>query len=180
MARHQGVSTGAFAAQWTQDGAGLHLDHTSDGACVFLGPLGCEVHADRPLVCRVYPLGRHVESDGTERWSHLSPHPQTAGVYSKSGTIAGYIAAQGAQPFMQAADEYARWLRRAAQLLDETAPPNQSEGQVEDLDLLDIDSVIAAHVAVTGAPAPMDIEARKALHLSILSRRLEDSQGGGS
>ena len=179
LARRRGVSTGAFAAQWTQDGAGLHLDHTSDGACVFLGPAGCEVHADRPLVCRVYPLGRHVEPDGTERWSHLSPHPQTAGVYSKSGTIADYITAQGAEPFMRAADEYALWLRRAAQLLDEAAT-DRSEGEVEDLDLLDIDSVIAADVAMSGAPEPMDIERRKALHLAILSRRLEDSQGGGS
>ncbi|HXQ16414.1 MAG TPA: YkgJ family cysteine cluster protein [Caulobacteraceae bacterium] len=178
LARCEGVSTGAFAARWTKDGAGLHLEHKDDGACVFLGPEGCGVHADRPLVCRVYPLGRHVEPDGTERWSHVPPHPQTAGVYSKSGTIADYIAAQGAHPFMRAADEYASWLRRAAQVLDEAASADQSEGEVEDLDLLDIDSVLAVHAEMTGAPAPMDIEARKELHLEILSRKLEDSKGG--
>jgi Fe-S-cluster containining protein len=176
LARRQGVSTGAFAAAWTKDGDGLYLAHQESGACVFLGPLGCEVHADRPLVCRVYPLGRHVEADGEEHWSHVAPHPETAGVYSKSGTIADYLSAQGAQPFMQAADEYAIWLRRAAQLLDDAAPTNGADAEVDDLDLLDMDSVIAAYAAERGEAAPMDIEARKALHLSILSCSLEDSR----
>jgi Fe-S-cluster containining protein len=178
LARRRGVSTSAFVAQWTQEGAGSHLARQVNGACVFLGPQGCEVHADRPLVCRIYPLGRHVESDGTERWSHVTPQPRTAGVYSKSGTIADYLAAQGAGPFMQAADEYAIWLRRAAEMLDNEGPATDAAAEVEDLDLLDIDSVIAAHAAESGEAAPMDIEARKALHLAILAGKLEESQGG--
>src|SRR5580658_11718 len=126
LAQLMGVSTSAFVARWTKGGAGLHLGHKESGACVFLGPQGCEVHSDRPLACRLYPLGRHVEPDGTERWSHLTAHPKTAGVYSTSGTIADYIAGQGAEPFMRATDEYAIWYRAAAQSLGEVAAPGES------------------------------------------------------
>jgi Fe-S-cluster containining protein len=176
LAQLMGVSTSAFVARWTKGGAGLHLGHKESGACVFLGPQGCEVHSDRPLACRLYPLGRHVEPDGTERWSHLTAHPKTAGVYSKSGTIADYIAGQGAEPFMRATDEYAIWYRAAHQLLEEAAAPDESASEVEDLDLLDMDSVIADHAAMSGEDAPVDIEARKELHLIILARKLEESR----
>ncbi len=47
-------------------------------AC-FLGPGGCEVHADRPLACRLYPLGRHIMPDGSEYFTVLEGHPQSAG-----------------------------------------------------------------------------------------------------
>src|SRR5215203_1022133 len=87
LARRLGTTTTTFSAAFTQQGAGTALDQTEGGACVFLGPEGCTVHPDRPLVCRLYPLGRHRLADGTESFSHLEPHPQTEGRYSRDGTI---------------------------------------------------------------------------------------------
>jgi hypothetical protein len=81
------------------------LRENEDGTCVFLGPQECQVHGDRPLVCRLYPLGRHVRSDGSEHFTQLEGHPQSAGELSDYGTITEYLAAQGAQPFMDAADD---------------------------------------------------------------------------
>jgi hypothetical protein len=170
------MGTAAFRDAWTEAGAGARLTRTADGACSFLGPQGCGVHADRPLVCRVYPLGRHVAPDGTERWSHVTPHPRSEGVYSTSGTIADYIAAQDALPFMRAADEYAVWLRRAYDLLGETEDA-AGEGALA-ADLLDMDGVIAAHCLRSGEAEPLDIEVRKALHLRILAERLDEVAGG--
>lgn len=39
-----------------------HLTMVDDGraSCVFVGPAGCRVYADRPSSCRAYPLGRGV------------------------------------------------------------------------------------------------------------------------
>lgn len=173
LARNRGQSTGAFRAASTDDGAGNYLRREPDGTCIFLGPEGCTVHADRPLVCRIYPLGRRVTADGVESWSHTPPHPQTEGVYTHDGTIADFIAAQGAEPFMRAADEYVAWVRRALSVLG--APPRRSAGdagQTPD-DLLDMDTAIAQHCAANGVGEPADIEARKDLHLAILHRQLD-------
>jgi len=178
LARHRGLSTGAFRAAFTDDGAGNYLRRAADDACVFLGPQGCTVHADRPLVCRLYPLGRHVAADGSERWSHTPPHPQTEGVYSRDGTIAGHIAAQGAEPFLRAADQYVAWVRRAMHALGGPPARRDVAGAPATDDLLDMDTAIAAHCAATGVGEPTDIEARKDLHLEILHRQLDQVEEG--
>jgi Fe-S-cluster containining protein len=176
LARGQGVSTAEFREKWTQDGDGAHLARDASDTCVFLGPQGCTVHQDRPLVCRIYPLGRHVTGEGEERWSHVEPHPQTAGVYSKHGTVADYLAAQGAAPFMQATDEYATWLRRAFDALA-TAGRDGEDAAGETPDLLDMDAMVSAYCHLHGQAEPIDIEARKALHLTILDAWLLANQG---
>jgi hypothetical protein len=169
LADRVGLSTAAFRERHTERGEGAVLSRReADDTCVFLGPQGCEVHPDRPLVCRIYPLGRHVGPDGTERWSQVTPHPQTLGVYSKAGHIADYIAAQGALPFIEAADEYSTWLRRAAEALDEPVEA-EDDGGADPPDLLDMDTMIAVHARETGLAEPLDIEARKALHLALLA-----------
>jgi hypothetical protein len=176
LARRTGLTTSTFAARYTEDGAGARLTRREDGTCSFLGPQGCGVHPDRPLVCRIYPLGRHVSADGTERWSHLEPHPETKGVYGVNGTIGGYITAQGALPYMQATDEYTAWLRRACDVVGEA--DETTAGGPSAADLLDMDSVIAAHCRETGCEEPLDIEARKALHLQILAGWLDEIEKG--
>jgi Fe-S-cluster containining protein len=176
LARRVGVSTGVFAERYTEDGLGARLTRREDGACSFLGPEGCGVHPDRPLVCRIYPLGRHVAPDGTERWSHLAPHPQSKGVYGGDGTIADYIAAQDALAHMRATDEYAAWLRRAYDVLADRGDA-ADEGSTA-ADLLDMDAVIAARCRQSGVEEPLDIEARKALHLTILAEWLDELEGG--
>jgi hypothetical protein len=176
LARRVGLSSGDFTARYTEDGVGARLTRREDGSCSFLGPEGCGVHPDRPLVCRIYPLGRHVEAGGSERWSHLAPHPETKGVYGADGTIGAYIAAQGALPYMQATDEYAAWLRRA---YDVVAEAGEAAGDAPSAaDLLDMDRVIAARCRETGAEEPLDIEARKVLHLAILAEWLDEIEKG--
>jgi Fe-S-cluster containining protein len=53
LARNKGLSTTDLIAQYFEPGT-PHLDNQSGGACVFLTDQGCGVHADRPLVCRIY------------------------------------------------------------------------------------------------------------------------------
>lgn len=166
LARLKAMSTGEFRAAFTEDGQGAILRRTPDtDTCVFLKDGGCSVHADRPLVCRLYPLGRHVAPGGNEKWLHVPPHPESAGVYTRKGTIADYIAAQGALPFMRAADDYAQWVRDAQAFL-ETAEDRGVD------DLTDMDGAIAAHCERTGTPEPADIEQRRLMHMHILYLQL--------
>jgi uncharacterized protein len=182
LARNRGVSTGEFRARWTEDGAGVVLQRTETGHCIFLSGEGCSVHPDRPLVCRLYPLGRHVRPDGTENFSHIKPHPQTRGEYSRNGTIADFLSSQDAAPFMQAADEYFFWLCAVQNVTVDRSrdQATQPAGKVEAKagELLDIDGAIADYCARTKLAEPHEIEARKRLHLKILYQQLETRRGG--
>ncbi len=178
LARSRGVSTSEFQRKWTEDGKGTVLARTADDTCVFLGSGGCTVHADRPLVCRLYPLGRRFLPDGSESWLELSPHPQSEGEYTKRGTIADYLATQQAESFIAAADGYVNWVNEARTLLLPDAD-NASSGAAAGAtsDLLDMDKAIARHVAISGQAEPEDIEARKDLHLAILYEELAHLKG---
>jgi hypothetical protein len=181
LARGLGQTTGEFRAAWTRDGAGTILRQTDAGGCVFLGAEGCTVHSDRPLVCRLYPLGRHVRDDGTEWFSRLEGHPQSAGEATDKGTIAEFLTMQDAAPFMAAADDYFRWYCAARERLGADVSLEKSETPAEDADLatdlIDMDAAIARHCAAAGTAEPQDVEDRKHLHLHILYRQIDEANG---
>lgn len=170
LARAKNESTSQFRDAWTVDGQGTALRQKEDGTCVFLGPHGCEVHAHRPMVCRLYPLGRHIDSDGVESFTKLDGHPLSEGEFSTRGTIAGYLEAQRAGPYMAAQDSYFRWLCWAHKQLDLPleAPVSKRRESTDGADLLDMDSMIARHCAATGEPEPENIDDRLQLHLKLL------------
>jgi hypothetical protein len=127
-------------------------------------------------------LGWHLNSNGRERFTHLTPHPESSGEYNKRGTIAEYLDAQGAEPFIKAAKEYFQWLRAASDALGLDAVDERRETTTEDSvdvvpDLFDMDTAIAKDCAVTGAVEPADLEERMQLHLAILYRQLRAIKG---
>ena len=176
LARNRGQTTTQFRADATVDGAGTVLKQTESGACVFLGAEGCMVHADRPLVCRLYPLGRHVTIGEEERFSHVQPHPLSEGEYNRVGTIADFLEEQGAAPFIEAADDYLKWLDTALSALTrdlDTTPDNIMSAPTESDDsLLDMDAAITGHCTSAGCSEPADLEDRKTFHLQILYDQL--------
>jgi hypothetical protein len=185
LAYSRSISTTAFRTLYTVDGRGVELAQAPNGDCVFLGPEGCTVHPDRPLVCRLYPLGRFVSFDGTESFRPATPHPDSEGVYHDRGAIADFLEAQGAEPFIRAADAYMAWLTRAVEVLsaatgrspDAVLERTGPERTVGDERLLDLDAAVAEHCAASGTREPADPEARCRLHLSILHLQLETEEG---
>ena len=180
LARNQGLTTTEFRAAWTEDEAGLVLRQTENGACAFLGSEGCTVHPDRPLVCRLYPLGRHVGDDASESFSYMERHPQSLGELNDQGTIGDFLEAQGAGAFMRAADAYFIWLCDALEHLAhvdhaDAADASEDDGKIA-RDLLDMDAAIACHCTAAEIAEPTDIEARKQLHLTILYQQLGRSE----
>jgi uncharacterized protein len=181
LARQLSLSTTKFRTTYTRNGLGTLLNQTETGACVFLGPEGCTVHPDRPLVCRLYPLGRHVLQDGTERFSHIDAHPESAGEYTNSGTISEFLESQNTAAYLAAADEYFCWLSAAYERFDIDAAAEGTTTQTDDgdqlNDLFDMDVAIASHCTKTGMVEPTDIEHRKQLHLTILYQQLNAENG---
>ena len=174
LARHRGLTTSAFARASTRDGHGVELTRNADGACSLLGETGCTVHADRPLVCRLYPLGRTYSPEHGETFGSVVPHPETIGRHHDRGTIGGYLDEQGAEPFIAAADAYLGWLNAAlARLRAVGQGDREVAAAMPDFSgLLDMDSTLAAH-----GEQPDDIEARKDLHLALLHRHLVPAGG---
>jgi Fe-S-cluster containining protein len=168
LARHRGETTTEVRARWTVGGAGTFLRQTEDGACVFLGPGGCTVHPARPLVCRLYPLGRHATDRGEVWFSDDDLTPPPGGDFSGDGTVSGYLASQGAGPFIEAADDYFNWYLAVMKRLGAATAVAKDRGARAGIDMLDMDAAVAEHCRSAGLPEPQDIEDRKRLHLTVL------------
>jgi Fe-S-cluster containining protein len=125
LARHLGMSTTAFSE--THTAGGPFLKRTESGACAFLGPRGCTVHAARPLVCRLYPLGLEQTREHGERFFHMQPHPETAGEYGTSGTVGDFLDAQGAEPFLDASNRYGEVLGELLAVLRSVAAAGETD-----------------------------------------------------
>lgn len=158
-----GTSTTDVIDRYLMDD-GATLRTVKDGACVFLREGACSVHADRPLVCRLYPLGWTVAADGGELFMELRPHPQTEGVYGGDGTIGDYLDAQGTAPYERAARGYVAVMQRMRVAAEAPGPePGLSPP------LTDVDEAVTADSAARGVPVPRELEARVARHLDLLA-----------
>lgn len=123
LAGNRGMSTGEFVHCYLAK-EGPYLRVTDDGNCVFQADKKCSVHADRPLPCRTYPLGRWVSSDWEETFRELQPHPQCEGIYGEDGTVMDFLKQQGALPYMENADRYQALFYRLFDALQEELPSN--------------------------------------------------------
>jgi uncharacterized protein len=177
LARHLGTSTTEFLSVYTICG-GTELARHDDGSCVFLTEAGCGVHSDRPLVCRLYPLGRRVTPGEPDTYHLAETHPESAGVFSDGGTVASFLASQGARPFEEAGDRYFALLLRIGEVMSERAAGDPREYDAasevlsdppESQDWLDIDAVIQS---ADGEPtAPASPENAMARHIELLERQ---------
>jgi hypothetical protein len=166
LARNRGVSTAAARDAFTDNGA---LRRHDDGRCVFLGEQGCTVHPDRPLVCRLFPLGRVIDAAGKVHFVRY-PDPHAArGEFGEDGVVQDYLAAQGAPPFIAAADAYFGFFCRANDRLRADTPIDAEAGR----DLLDIDSEVAAACAERGIEEPDDLDERMRIHIELLDAALD-------
>jgi len=183
LARNRGISTTEFIDQYLS-ADGPHLRFLDNTACVFLTERGCGVHPDRPLVCRLYPLGRHLSAQGDEHFTHMTPHPESEGIYGKSGTIAEFVAGQDITEFVAAADQYlelfyrmydAMWQQQEMQEQDMDSLAQASDRMQETLlqEWLDIDSALTRYCSEHGIIEPTDLTERLTLHVTIIDNMLE-------
>jgi Fe-S-cluster containining protein len=182
LSRNRNTDTTEFLRRYT-DAGGTFLRQRSDGACIFLTTEGCGVYPDRPLVCRLYPLGRQLCEDGMETFSDEVPHPDTAGQYGQAGTVGSYLQEQNATPYLDAADLYLNLFRIMADVLNGevaklsavdreevarhcTGPGDQTPSVTA---WLDMDAVVGWHCCEHGITPPDDPWAETQLHVDLLS-----------
>lgn len=186
LARGLGLTTTEFIARHTTEGGTvLRRRAEDDGACVFLSPRGCGVHPDRPLVCRIYPLGAAVTADGATAYRRLEPDPETEGDYGLDGTIADYVARQGVPQARAGIAPYKRLYRRMAEILAalDAASLDHAEDGARALvamtdgavgsPLIDADATLAVYCAERGRVPPVSVEETVALHVAAIDEMLD-------
>jgi Fe-S-cluster containining protein len=177
IANHRKLTTTQVIAEFTTD-AGTSLAVRPDGSCVFLGENGCSIHSDRPMVCRLYPLGRTADEKGDELYLALEPHPSSQGVYATRATVADYLGEQGVEPFIAAADRYLAVLMRMRALVDRS-PPRAIAGsgagslRAEGSRSLDMDPSILHYCGAHGLEMPERVEDKLELHIRALDEWLD-------
>ena len=180
LARNKGLSTTELIAKYLEPGK-PYLDNQPNGACVFLTEQGCGVHADRPLVCRIYPLVQKLTGDGDESFSHATAHPETEGVYGQSGTVKDFLEAQGLPPFLEVRDRYVVVVYRLLDILaqdvetnDEAFETTQDTFSDEESirqalgQWLDMDVVVVRHCQMHQLTEPIDLEERLTLYIEAM------------
>lgn len=181
LASNRGLSTTLFIERFTTN-SGTYLQSKQDGTCIFLDAGGCSVHADRPLVCRLYPLGRHVDFLGVEKFSLMESEEECQGIFHENGTIEQYLEEQDAVSFMRAADRYLDLLWHLLEGLKEqgsessesetilntvqTVSGGHSDGY--DLSWMDMDQALTTYCAQHGIPVPVDAEDKMKMHIKAV------------
>lgn len=185
LSENRNMSTTEFISCYTNAGATL-LNWNNEDTCVFLAPAGCIVHKDRPLVCRLYPLGRHINPDGEESFSEMQPDIGCRGIYSDHGSISEYLDAQGAGPFIDAADRYLNLFRKLLETLKRDAnKPAKRDAVVEVLQnrssgfdfrschWMDMDATVAAFCRERGLSFPDDVMKKMSFHIQAIEAWLQ-------
>lgn len=156
------------------------LRRRKDGACGFLSDKGCSVHGGRPLVCRIYPLARHITRSG-EVFSVLMPVPGSAAEWGLNGTVANYLTGQDATLSIQGYDLYSRLHYRIEQRLKQfLAEASGSSRADKPLDLglfpggiLDPDPTIQGYCRHHKLPVPGSLPDKAACHVIAIEEWVE-------
>jgi uncharacterized protein len=182
MARHLGISTTDFITHYTV--SGTVLKNKEDDTCIFLKTNGCSIHPDRPLVCRLYPLGRHIRHPWVETFSQFAPELGCKGTFNQGGTIETYLEEQGAFAFICAADLYldllcflletlkGKTLSQAQSDIVQETVHNITRGKASENELkwIDMDRTITDFCRQTGTPVPSTLDERMAIHITAVRK----------
>ena len=183
MSRLLGITTTEFLALHADNG-GTTLRFAEDGRCVFVTPDGCKVHSRRPLVCRLYPLGRATDGAEDERFAVFPKQDGCEAAFGTDGTIAGFLESQGVAPYLEWSRRYGGLFRRMLGLLDHLDIQGKVEagaGGASDRAPIspwqDIDASLAEYCAAKGIAVPAGIEESIDLHLRAMREWLDGLEG---
>ena len=187
LARNLGLSTTEFYQKCTEK-AGIVLRNKADGTCIFLASSGCGVYPDRPLVCRLFPLGQITDKEGRTKYASMPLHPDCLGHFAADGTVESHLDSQGVGSYFRydAVYEavYKKMLKKleergyaAAEILSPAGPPPLAPGPSPNHGLLspwlDIDKTIAAFCQKNRREEPKSLEDVVSIHLEAIEGWLD-------
>jgi uncharacterized protein len=185
LARNRHLRTTEFIAHYLTEG-GIVLRNREDTSCIMLGADSCTVYADRPQLCRTYPLKR-LHADDHELLLQYAQFPASTGVYGKQGTIADFLKTQDVDESFAAKDRYLDLALRIAAVLAEVAKrePGRFATIRETIDahcefrtqvipsLIDVDRVVSEYCDQRQLEFPAALAEKIALHIRVIEERLD-------
>jgi Fe-S-cluster containining protein len=159
------------------------LRNKPDGSCIFLDSRGCGVHPDRPLVCRLFPLGQISDGQGSVKYASMPLHPDCLGLFGTEGTVDSYLASQGTLPYFRYDQVYSgvfrkikgtlTWLQHAGQTRDQASGPEANGSDLSTPDSriipwLDIDASITFYCLIKKRKKPQRPDETIALHIQAM------------
>ena len=186
LSRNLGLTTTEFYRTCTEDG-GIVLRNRPDGSCIFLGPGGCSVHPDRPLVCRLFPLGQITDREGRTRYAVMPLHPDCLGHFDVDGTVESYLESQEVGPYFHRDAVYEAVSKRVLKILGKpgkvgTGNPRPGKPQPAGPDFsscsmlpsrwLDIDAAVAEFCRTKRRYKPTSPDDVVSLHLEAIEEWL--------
>ena len=185
LAKNLEISTTEFIARYTTDN-GSFIRFDENNSCIFLAAEGCRVHPDRPLVCRLYPLGRHLNENGEEWFSEIEPEPGCDGKYGGDASLETYLKEQDVYHYMQAVDRYLKLLWEMMTILENTAgdktiekdqesADGEENSMFENGDWMDMDAVISNYCIKAQIPFPNDVDKKMRIHQNALKFLIKKS-----
>ena len=169
------IGTAEFLTSYTTPGEPFLL-FSENSVCVFRTDEGCAVHQDRPLVCRLYPLGHHLTGEGVEHFRCTKPQPGCNGDLGDNGTVASFLDSQEVRPHTEATKKYLELFYRLYdtmyQQLDAQDIDDLPQSSVVNHLLLkewfDVDGAIDLYCAEKKLPIPTDLARRINIHINAL------------
>jgi Fe-S-cluster containining protein len=191
MSRVLEISTTEFLARYTDHG-GTTLRTEEDGRCAFVTPSGCRVHPRRPLVCRLYPLGRTTDETGEERFALFPRQSGCEAESGRDGTVGRFLESQGVEPYLEWSRRYGELYRRMIGLLDRLdaegeldapaeaggAGPKEGPDRAHLSPWQDIDASLSEYCVAKGLTQPREIDESITLHIRAMEEWLNDLQSG--
>jgi len=124
LAREKKITPGEFRDLYCEFG-GIRLRFNGKAgwrekhACSqYVDNFGCSVHVGRPLACRLFPLGRQIQSQGIHYMYQGDEFPCLEGCPEVSGlahlSVGEYLKGQLTEKFEKAQDEYLELMRNLA------------------------------------------------------------------
>jgi Fe-S-cluster containining protein len=126
LARAKGITPGEFRDRYCEFG-GIRLRFNGEvgwkgqQACSqYVHNFGCSVHLGRPLSCRLYPLGRQIQSGEVHYIYQGNEFPCLDGCPEVSGlpylSVGEYLKGQETNKFEKAQDEYLNLMQNLADI----------------------------------------------------------------
>ncbi len=183
LSRNLGLTTTQFYSSCSEEG-GTILLNKPDGSCVFLGSRGCSVHPDRPLVCRLFPLGQITDGQGVTKYASMPLHPDCLGVFDMDGTVESYLEAQGTEPYFYFDRVYSVLYKKMTAKLSRAKRSGGTPGRKIEKDTqgadpdahggsllsswLDVDAFVDAYCRRKGRAKPETLPEIVALHIAAV------------
>lgn len=179
LSSHLKITTTEFRHKYLNGQLLKHKQHSD--ACIFLGENGCTVHKDRPLVCRLYPLGRLRMADGGEFFTELAPHPDSLGEYGIASTVDSYLETQEVKPYLHAEQTYMTLIQQLAEAamhkLPEKPKKKDKYETAKELNytdwILDPNPIIVKYCLWKNIALPLETEQQLKLHIAALQAWVE-------